>query len=100
MKESPFYQEIKAEGRDEGRDEGRKETRRADTLANLEERFGAQAAAQVADAVNALHDLAELDRLHRLASRCAGIDEFRQALQTTEPPQTAPRARRSPRSRR
>jgi hypothetical protein len=90
MKDNPFYQAIMNEGRVE---EGR-----ANTLANLEERFGAQAAAQVADAVNALEDLAELDRLHRLAIRCAGIEEFRQALQPAQPRRTTPR--RSPRSRR
>ena len=90
MRESLAYHQIL--------DEGRLETLRATTLVNLEERFGAQAAAQVADAVNALEDLAELDRLHRLAVRCAGIEEFRQALQPAQPRRTAPR--RSPRSRR
>jgi hypothetical protein len=86
MQHSPFYQQIKAEGR--------KETRREDTLTALAERLGADAAAQVAERVNAVEDLAELDRLFTLALRCNGIDEFRQALQPA-----APRPRRSPRRR-
>jgi hypothetical protein len=76
------------------------ETRRADTLAVLEERLGARAAAQVAGAVNALEDLELLDRLHRLAVRCADIDEFRQALESATSQPAAPRRRRSPRRRR
>jgi hypothetical protein len=69
--------------------------RRADTLAAVEERFGPEAATEVADRVNALDDLAELDRLHRLAIRCTAIDEFRAALPA--PQRTAPRTRRSSR---
>jgi hypothetical protein len=87
MRDNPFYQQIM----NEGREEGRKETRREDTLAVLEERLGPQAAAQVADAVNALDNLEELDRLHRLAAKCSAIEEFRQAL---APAPTAPPARR------
>jgi hypothetical protein len=45
--------------------EGRLRAPRANTLVNREERLGAQAAAQVADAVNALEDHTELGRLHR-----------------------------------
>jgi hypothetical protein len=90
MKDNPFYQAIMNEGRVE---EGR-----AKTLVALEERFGAQAAAQVADVVNALEDRTELDRLFRLAMRCAGIEQFRQALQPARPRRTTPR--RSPRARR
>ena len=87
MRESTFYQAIK--------NEGSKETLRAATLTIVEERFGAEAAAQITDAVNRAEDLTELDRLHRLAIRCAGIDEFRAALPPT--PQPA-RRRRSSRS--
>jgi hypothetical protein len=95
MQHSPFYQQIKAEGHDEGR----KETTRALTLAALAEHLGADAAAQVADRVNAVEDLAELDRLFRVALRCNEIDEFRQALEPAAPRRAAPRPRRSPRRR-
>ncbi len=77
-------------------DEGRVEARRADILANLEERFGPEAAARVADAVNALTDEALMDRLHRLAVRCANIEEFQRALAEAQaPPRPAPRPRRT-----
>jgi len=92
MKDNPFYQEIM--------NEGRKETRRQDTIVAVEERFGPEAAAQVAGAVNALEDLTQLDQLFRLAIRCGDIHEFRQALEPATPHQPAPRARRSSRPRR
>jgi hypothetical protein len=84
MKENPFIQQIKAEGR--------KEALRESALFALENRFGAQAAGEVADAVNALEDLAQLDRLFRLAVTCQGIDEFRAALAPTP----RPSSRRNP----
>jgi hypothetical protein len=90
MRESPFYQEILAEGRDEGR----MEARRADTLAILGDRLGAGAAAQVADAVNAVQDLAQLDRLFGAARHCNDIEEFRQALEPGRRPRRSPRRRR------
>lgn len=95
MKESPFYQQIKAEGRDEGL----KEARRADTLGVLEERFGAEAAAQVAEAVNALDDLERLERLPRSAARCSSVAEFQAGLSAATTPQPARRRRAAPRRR-
>lgn len=86
MRENPFYRQIM--------NEGRKEAGRAYTLAVLEDRFGSSAVAQVADAVNAVEDPSELDRLFDVARHCTGIDEFRQALGPA-----APRSRRSPRRR-
>jgi hypothetical protein len=90
MEHNPFYQAIM--------NEGRKEVGRAYTLAILEDRFGAEAVSQVADAVNALEDPAELERLFGVARRCTGIDEFRQSLEGAAPQQGRPR--RSPRRRR
>ena len=92
MKESLAYHQIL--------DEGRLEKGRADTLVAVEERFGAQNAARVAGAVNALEDLAELGRLHRLAIRCSDIDAFRQGLEAATPQPTPPRPRRPTRRRR
>jgi hypothetical protein len=87
MKENPFIRQIM--------NEGRVEAGRAHTLAVLEGRLGADAASQVADAVNSVEDVGELDRLFNVALHCAGIEEFRQALEST-----APRPRRPPRRRR
>jgi hypothetical protein len=74
MEESPVYEEIKQEGR--------LEARQADVLANLEERFGTEAARRFRDAVNRVTNLIELERLHRLAARCAHIDEFQKGLRS------------------
>ena len=92
MRESTFYQEIKAEGS--------KETKRGDMLFALENRFGAQVATEVAKAVNSVDDLEQLDRLYRLAITCQGFDEFRAALPPTtgqERPTTRRRPARRPR---
>ncbi len=86
MKDNPFYQAIM--------NEGRTEATRAHTLALLEGRFGPEAAAQFSDAVTAVEDLAELDRLFGVALRCTGIEEFRQAIQPAAPPRRSPRRRR------
>jgi hypothetical protein len=91
MHESLFVQEIM--------DEGRKEIRRADTLIVLEERFGAEAAASVTEAVNALEDLQQLDQLHRLAIKCPTVEDFREALSAAAQPQPARRRRGSSRRR-
>jgi hypothetical protein len=53
---------------------------REDTLAVLEERFGRAHAAEFAAAVNGIEDAERLTQLHRLAVRCVGPEEFRQAL--------------------
>jgi hypothetical protein len=86
MQHSPFYHQIV--------NEGRKETRREDTLAVLAKHLGADTAAQVADAGNAVEDLAELERPFAVALRCDGIDEFCQALHPAAPHRAAPRPRR------
>lgn len=72
MIESKFFEEVQAIG---ALDRGRE-----DTLAVLEERFGRAQAAEFAAAVNALDDSARLNQLLRLAVRCAGPEEFRQAV--------------------
>lgn len=76
MRESRFYREVIAEGRAEGRLLAQREA----VLAALQERFGDRAGDEFAAAVNAIDDPAELTRLHRLAVRCARLDEFRAAL--------------------
>jgi hypothetical protein len=88
MKESPFYQEIM--------DEGRVEKGRAYILAVLQERFGPRAAAAIAPAVNAVTDVPQLDLLHRLAIRCSGLDEFREALPAADEGTARPKRRRGP----
>ncbi len=77
MKESPAYQEIM--------DEGSVLTRRADILANLEARFGREAAEQVRADVQTIEDLTRLGRLHRLAVLCPDLDAFRDALRAEMP---------------
>jgi hypothetical protein len=69
MKESPFYDEIKAEGR--------LETARQYILQNLKDRFGPGAAREFAGRVNAVSDIRQLDRLRRLTVRCDGLEQFR-----------------------
>jgi hypothetical protein len=72
MRESKFYQEIMAEGE--------LKAKREAILSFLEERFGSEPTAQIADQVNALENLKQLDLLVRLAARCATLNEFRKAL--------------------
>jgi hypothetical protein len=76
MKESKFFEEVMALGRQEAE----VANGRAHTLVVLEERFGPSVAAEFAPAVNALDDAERLNLLLRLAVRCAGPEEFRQAL--------------------
>jgi predicted transposase YdaD len=78
MKESPFYQEILAEGRAEGRAEARRESIR-DVLTI---RFGEAAAAECTPVLERIADGDRLMELLRLAIRCRRITEFRRALTT------------------
>ena len=73
MKESPIYDEIKAEGR--------VETARQFIVEDLQIRFGEAAAAQCAPLVNAITDSDRLTELHRLALRCSRIKQFRDQLE-------------------
>lgn len=77
MKESPLYQEIM--------EEGAVNARRADIRTVLEERFGAEAAAQFAEAVGAIDDIEELARLLRVAAGCRHVSEFRRGLRSRRP---------------
>jgi hypothetical protein len=86
MKESPAYQEIM--------DEGRVEATRAAILANLEERFGPEAAEQVRVDVQTIEDLARLERLHRVSARCPDLASFRKGLQAEMPPRRRPSRRK------
>jgi hypothetical protein len=69
MKESPFYYEIM--------EEGRLEKARQYILAILKERFGPSAAKEFARRLNAITDIKQLDRLHRLSVRCERLELFR-----------------------
>ena len=86
MKESPAYREIM--------DEGRVEATRAAILANLEERFGTEAAEQVRADVQTVEDLARLERLHRVSARCPDLAAFREGLQAEMPPRRRATRRR------
>jgi hypothetical protein len=72
MKESAIYAEIG--------DEARAEEAQAAVLAALEERFGKTEAASCRDAIHNVTNLDKLRRLHRLAVRCASIEEFQRSL--------------------
>lgn len=72
MKESALYAEIG--------DEARVETGQAYVLAALEGRFGKEAAASCREAVQRVINLDKLRRLHRLAVRCASVEEFQRGL--------------------
>ncbi len=72
MKESAIYAEIG--------DEARVEMCQTNVLAALEERFGKLQAASYGDAVHHVADLDKLQRLHRLAVRCASIEAFQRGL--------------------
>jgi hypothetical protein len=76
MKESKFYQEILEEGRTAGLLEGS----RAAVQQALELRFGAEAAAQVTEALSGIGDPQRLTELLRLAIQCRRLSEFRRAL--------------------
>jgi hypothetical protein len=76
MRESRFSREM----REEGRLEGQLEMGRSDILDVLEERFGVRIRQQFEGGVNAIEDLDQLRRLHRLALTVPDIDQFRTAL--------------------
>ncbi len=76
MRESPFVQEMLAEGRGEGS----LITRRADILAVLGSRFGVEAAAEFTEPINSLQDLDQLAELLLVAAKCRGVTGFRRAL--------------------
>ena len=76
MRESKFGREL----REEGREEGRLATLHQAVLDVVEGRFGAEATTEVEPLVNALADVNELARLHRLAVISANLAEFRTAL--------------------
>ncbi len=76
MRESPFVQELLAEGRGEGG----LVARRADILEVLGIRFGAEAAAEFTEPLNRIQDLEQLRELVRVATKCRGVAGFRRAL--------------------
>jgi hypothetical protein len=80
MRESKFYQEILEEGRVEGRTEGELRRAQADVREVIEERFGAEAAAEFGEALGAIRDPDTLSRLHRQAIRCRRLADLRRAL--------------------
>lgn len=84
MKESRFYRDILAEGREEGREigllEGEVKAKRADLLDLLKIRFSESFATEVSPTINAITDSAEFTPLFHLAIRCSRIAKFRAAL--------------------
>jgi hypothetical protein len=68
MRQSKLYRELVAEERQAG------------ILEALEERFGRELAATVAARVTGIKDLSALSRLHHLAIRCTGLEEFQEQL--------------------
>ena len=82
MRESPFLEEVKAEGRTEGRTEGRLEASRASIAEALSVRFGTAAADEFRPVLEQMTDLDRLAELLRLAVKCRRVSEFRRALAT------------------
>jgi hypothetical protein len=78
MKESPFYQEIVAEGR-------QLEARKV-VLQLLGIRFGPDAVGEFEGIVNGIGDLEQLEELHRLAATSRRISQFRRAVSNLEAP--------------
>jgi hypothetical protein len=72
MRESPFYQEILAEGRIE--------EKRLSILEVLEARLGSGASTEFREALEAITDVARLSELLRAASKCRSVGGFRRAL--------------------
>jgi hypothetical protein len=72
MRESPFYQDIVAEGK--------LEMGRGDILEVLTIRFGSAAAAEFTDALNRITEPDRLRPLHRTALKCRDINSFRRAV--------------------
>jgi len=83
MIESSLYQEILDEGRAEGRAEGQINLTREYIREVLASRFGAPAAAEVAEPLRGIGDLSRLSELFRLALNCRKLSEFRKALDAT-----------------
>jgi hypothetical protein len=86
MRESPAYQEIM--------DEGRVEQTRALILGFLQRRFGAEAAEQVRADLQAVEDLARLERLAFLSADCPDLVTFREGLRAEIPSRRTSRRRR------
>ena len=79
MRDSVFFQEVFAEGKELGE----LDARRASVLEVLQARFGEQAAAPFAATLAKIENLDVLSSLHRMAIRCASLDEFEAALAST-----------------
>ena len=88
MKESKFFEEVRAEarlegrveGRLEGRVEGRVEGQRDDILDVLDLRFGPDVKPEFTSLLAEIVDPVRLTLLHRLAVKCRRIDDFRKHL--------------------
>jgi hypothetical protein len=72
MRESPFYQELVAEGEQVGT--------RKDILQALTIRFGAEVAKEHEQAINRLENLEQLEELHKIAIKSRRASQFRRAL--------------------
>jgi predicted transposase YdaD len=76
MRESPFYQEILAEGRAEGE----LRTGRANVLAALASRLGEEAVAEFHDELETITDTSRLTELLLAATKRRSVGGFRRAL--------------------
>jgi hypothetical protein len=76
MRESKFYQEILAEGREEGREEGL----RLAVREVLVQKFGETAAGDFTESLGLVHDLEALSRLLAAAVKARSATVFRKAV--------------------
>jgi len=79
MRDSAFFQEVFAEGKEEGK----LEEKRASIFEVLQARFGEQATAPFAATLAKIESLDVLRSLHLTAIRCLSLDEFQAALAAT-----------------
>ena len=79
MRDSVFFQQVFAEGKEEGE----LKARRASILEVLQARFGEQATDPFAPTLAKIESLDVLSSLTKIASRCSSPDEFQGALAST-----------------
>jgi hypothetical protein len=81
MRESKFFEDVMALGREEGK----LQSRRADILEVLEARFGPEKASKLRKSIEAVKDGAKLLQLVRTAATSESLTEFRRALRAPAP---------------
>lgn len=76
MKESKFFEEVRAEARVEGRIEGQKN----DILEALDVKFGPEARTEFTPTLAKITDPDQLARLFRQAIACRRVEDFRRQI--------------------